>query len=74
MDGEERRAGAYTWLSERESGERLKASDEGAGMGGGCVCVCVRLENWRICWRSEARMEVIYSSDFALRRIGRDES
>jgi hypothetical protein len=23
---------AYTWLRERESGERLKASDEGAGM------------------------------------------
>jgi hypothetical protein len=32
--------GAYTWLSERESGERIKASDEGAGMGGVCVCVC----------------------------------
>jgi hypothetical protein len=23
---------AYTWLRERESGERMKASDEGAGM------------------------------------------
>jgi hypothetical protein len=28
--GEERRA--YTWLRERESGERVKASEEGAGM------------------------------------------
>jgi hypothetical protein len=24
--------GAYTWLRERESGERWKASDDGAGM------------------------------------------
>jgi hypothetical protein len=29
---ERKKRGAYTWLRERESGERLKASDEGAGM------------------------------------------
>jgi hypothetical protein len=28
----EEERGAYTWLRERESGERLKASDEGAGI------------------------------------------
>lgn len=28
------RGRAYTWLRERESGERVKASEEGAGIGG----------------------------------------
>jgi hypothetical protein len=31
---EEEEGRAYTWLRERESGERAKASDEGAGMEG----------------------------------------
>jgi hypothetical protein len=37
IGGRWRRKGerAYTWLRERESGERVKASEEGAGMANG---------------------------------------
>lgn len=57
---EEEEGRAYTWLSERESGERVKASDEGAGM-----------EGMEIGRADKGEEERIYSSDFALRFIGR---
>lgn len=69
---EEEGRGSYTWLRERESGERLKASDEGAGM---VMCEMRTSKEEGKYQRAMRRMDMlmrvdIYSSDFVLRRIG----
>jgi hypothetical protein len=73
--GTDRRGGGtYTWLRERESEERLKASDEGAGAGMAMNEMRRSKEEGKYQRRYEEmemlmRMD-IYSSDFVLRRIG----